>query len=83
MQLLGLWPMVKFHPRKYGSFENRPMSETAASRGKIIKLNFDPLGYKESICATSGTLDNGQASCPNMAILKIGLHVSQKPLLLG
>ncbi len=38
------------------------------------KLNFDPLHpgvERSSIYATSGTLANGQVSCPNMAIWKL------------
>ncbi len=40
-----------------------------------IKLKSALLGQKEGICATSGTLANGQVSFPNMAILKIGLYL--------
>ncbi len=36
---------------------------------------WDSGGSLGSICATSGTLPNGQVSCPNMAILKIGLYL--------
>ena len=34
------------------------------------ELNFEPLGQKESRCAASRILANGQVSCPNIAIVK-------------
>ncbi len=45
------------------------------------KLNFDPFGLKERICAISGAFGNSQIPCPNMAILTRG-PVSRKPLLI-
>ncbi len=42
------------------------------------KPKFDPLGVERGICATSGTLANGQVSCPNMAILTIGPYLGNR-----
>ncbi len=39
---------------------------------------WDSGGSLESICATSGTLANGQVSCPNMAILKISPYLGNR-----
>ena len=44
------------------------------------KLNFIPLGQKESICAPSGTLASVQVSCPNVAILKWALSRKSLPV---
>ncbi len=68
------WPMAKFHVQIWHFWKLARISETAARRAKII-LNFDPLGWKEVIHATSGTLTNGQVSCANMAVLKIGPYL--------
>ncbi len=38
-------------------------------------------GRKGVLCATSGTLANGQVSCPKMAILKICLYLGNHCLL--
>ncbi len=58
------WP--SFMPR-YGNFETLShISQTAARRAKISSISTPG----ESMCATSGTLANGQVSCPNMAILR-------------
>ncbi len=42
----------------------------ASSRAKLSEI-WDSGGSLGSICTISGTLANGQVSCPNMAILKI------------
>ncbi len=63
----GQWP--SFMP-KYGNFENRPVSRKPLPIEEK-KVNFNPLGEKEGICATFGTLANGQVSSSNMAVLKI------------
>ncbi len=47
------------------------LMEMASRRAKRREI-CDSGGSLKSICATSGTLVNGQVSCPNMVILKIG-----------
>ncbi len=66
---------------KYGNFENQPVSRKPLPV-ELKQAQFHPPGVERG-CATSGTLANGQLSCPNMAILKIaifGMAVSRKPL---
>ncbi len=58
-------------------------NETDYSFGDFVARNTsycDPLGQKDSLCATFGTLVSGQVSDPNMANLKTQ-HISQKLLL--
>ncbi len=57
---------------KPGNFE---VPETCSLPTQRIEhtINFSPLEWKASTCATPGTLANGQISCPNMEILNIGL----------
>ncbi len=48
---------------------------TYLTMNKIANIKIITLTYSCISCATSGTLANGQVSCPNMAILKIGPYM--------
>ena len=50
------------------------------SRGAKQSEIWDSGGTLRTICVTSGTLANGQTSCPNMAILKIGPYLRNRSL---
>ncbi len=76
-----LWPMAKFHAN-YGNFGNQLYLRNRCpySKNNCQIANFDPLGQKERLCATSGTFPSGQVSCPNMVISKIGLYLGNRCL---
>ena len=54
-----------------GKCKTANILEMGCRRAKRCEI-WDSGGSLGSICATSGTLANGQVSCSNMAILKIG-----------
>ncbi len=78
--MCNFWPFFQipsFMP-KYGSFGNLSVSRKPLPVEQKNKLNFDPLGWKEGICPTSGPFFKFQLSCPNIAILKICLYLGNR-----
>ena len=69
--------MAKFHVEIWQLWKSACILETAAYREKMRSI-FTFRGKRETICATSGTLANGQVSCPNMASLKFAQYLGNR-----
>ncbi len=67
---------------KYGNFENGPVAQKLLSVVRNVSCISTPWDRKR-IWETSGTFANGQVSCTNMAILKIGPHVTEPKFYVG